>query len=591
MEFNHGQSLCDYARLAVTYNKKIQLITSAPRHGAGTVWLGGFVEVARRICALGIACALFVALPCVAQDERFNILRFQVEGNTLLAEEEVQRVVAPQVGPSRVYGDIQKTLEALEAVYRGRGYSTVQVYVPEQELTSGVVRLQVTEGAIGKVIVSGNSIFSTENVLAGLPSLRVGNIPNLRDMSANIQLSNENPAKQVEVTLGVSEEEGKVDAKVEVTEESLHRSYVTVDNTGTAATGRLRVGVAYQNANMFDKDQTLTLAYTTSPDSPGAVKVDIISVGYRIPLYGIGDSIDVIYGNSSVNTPSSSPTLGGALGIVGKGDVFGLRLNHYFPRQGEYTSKLVAGFDYKYINSRCNTGGVPVGTDPPTPAIASCVPFTSRPLSLTYSGQKVSPGTAIDFNISLARNWPLGTQYTNVNGSTDTYSYLTPGNRQTRDDFTVLRMGGSYLKAIEGDWQARIAVSGQVSGNPMISPEQMGLAGSTSVRGFSERAVAADRGYFANAEIYAPELSKAFDLPGSLRALAFYDFARGFNNNILGSVIPAKVGIASVGVGVRYAASKDFTLRGDFVTVTDAGPPGTAARGDRRAHASMMIGF
>ena len=152
-------------------------------------------------------------------------------------------------------------------------------------------------------------------------------------------------------------------------------------------------------------------------------------------------------------------------------------------------------------------------------------------------------------------------------------------------------MGGSYLEAIEGDWQARIAVSGQVSSNPMISPEQMGLAGSTSVRGFSERAVAADRGYFANAEIYAPELSKAFDLPGSLRALAFYDFARGFNNNTQGSVVPAKVGISSLGVGFRYAASKDFTLRGDFVTVTDAGPPGTAARGDRRAHASMMIGF
>ena len=280
-----------------------------------------------------IALAVFGTPLCIAQDERFNIVRFQVEGNTLLPKGGSREHSRAVYRPRRVYGDIQKALEALERAYRKAGYSTVQVFVPEQELTSGVVRLVVTEGVIGKVIVSGNVHFDTANVRAGLPALREGKVPNLRELSENIQLSNENPAKQVEVVLGVSEEEGKVDAKVTVTEEDPQRVFMTVDNTGTAATGRLRTGIAYQNANMFNRDQTLTLAYTTSPDSPSGVKVNIFSVGYRIPLYGIGDSIDIIYGNSSVNTPSSSPTLGGALGIVGKGDVFGLRLNHYFARR------------------------------------------------------------------------------------------------------------------------------------------------------------------------------------------------------------------------------------------------------------------
>ncbi len=538
-----------------------------------------------------MALAVFGTPAAFPQDERFNIVRFQVEGNTLLPEPEVQALLAPLSGPGRVYGDIQKALEALEQAYRKLGYSTVQVYVPEQELTSGVVRLVVTEGVVGKVIVSGNKRFDTANVLAGLPSLQAGRVPNLRELSQNIQLSNENPAKQIEVVLGVGEEEGKVDAKVTVTEEDPHRVFVTADNTGTVATGRLRTGIAYQNANMFNRDQTLTLAYTTSPDSPKGVKVDIFSVGYRIPLYGIGDSIDIIYGNSSVNTPSSSPTLGGALGIVGKGDVFGLRLNHYFARQGEYSSKLIFGLDYKYINSRCNSAGVPAGIDPPTPPIASCVPYTSRPLSVTYTGQKVGAGEALEYSAGLAHNWALGSQYTNVNGSTDRYSYLTSGNRQTRDGFAIARMGGSYVKAFGEDWQMRIAVSTQFAGNPMVSAEQFGLAGSTAVRGFSERAVAADSGFLAITEIYAPELAKEFGIEGSFRALAFYDFGRGYNHNTAGSTIPAKVGIGSVGVGVRYAASRNFTVRADFVVVADAGPLGTQARGDRRAHAAMMLGF
>ena len=544
------------------------------------------------------SCALFFLLmapgvvPCLAQDEHFDIVRFQIEGNTLLPEAEVQSVVAAQVGAKRVYGDIQKALEALEGAYRRAGFGTVQVYVPEQELTSGVVRLQVTEGVIGKVLISGNKHFVDANIRASLPELKEGRAPNLRQMSEAIQLANESPAKQIGVTLGVSGEEGKVDAKVAVTEEDPQRVFVTADSTGTAATGRSRVGLAYQNANLFDRDHTLTLAYTGSPDAPAGVKVDIFSLGYRIPFYALGDSLDLIYGKSGVNTPSSSPTLGGALGIVGKGDVFGLRWNHYFARRGEYSSKLIFGFDYKYINSRCTTAGVPAGIDPPTPAIAACVPYTTRPLSLTYSGQRLSPGRMFDYNIGVAHNWALGTHYTNLDGAIDRYSYLTSGNRATRDDFSIVRLGGSYLSAFQTDWQLRVAASSQYAGNPLLAAEQLGLAGSTAVRGFNERAVSADSGYVVNAEIYTPELGKATGARGSLRALAFYDFARGYNHNApTGSLTPAKIGVASAGAGLRYALGKDFSLRFDLAQVVDAGPSNTKERGDWRGHLNVMIAF
>ena len=542
--------------------------------------------------ALVLSLATLVAAPCRAQDERFDIVRFQIEGNTLLPEAEVQGAVAPLAGPKRVYGDIQKALEALEGAYRRAGFSTVQVYVPEQELTTGVVRLQITEGVIGKVLISGNKHFDNANIRAGLPELKEGRAPNLRKMSGDIQLSNENPAKQLEVSLGVSEEEGKVDAKVVVTEENPQRVFATLDGTGTAATGRSRVGVAYQHANLFKLDHTLTLAYTGSADAPAGGKVDIFSLGYRIPFYGLGDSLDVIYGKSGVNTPSTSPTLGGALGIVGKGDVFGLRWNHYFARRGEYSSKLIFGFDYKYINSRCTTAGDPAGIDPPTPAIAACVPYTTRPLSLSYGGQRLSPGQMFDYNVGIVQNWALGTRYTNLDGATDRYSYLTSGNRAARDDFSIVRLEGSYLKAFQTDWQLRVAMSGQYVGNPLVAAEQFGLAGSTAVRGFTERAASADSGYVVNTEIYTPELAKATGMPGSLRVLAFYDFSRGYNHGVPeGSLTPTRIGVASVGAGLRYGIGKDFSLRFDLGQVLDAGPPNTKARGDWRGHLNVMIAF
>lgn len=571
----------------------------------------------------GCVCLLALAVcgPAQAEDERFDIRSFRIEGNTLLPQADADAAVAPFVGAQRNYGDIQKALEALEGAYRSRGYGTVQVYVPEQELTQGVVRFEVTEGVVGKVNIVGNKFFDNANIRATLPGLQEGAAPNMRQLSENIQLANENPAKQVEVTLGIGEENGKVDAKVDVTDDNPRKFILTADDTGTGATGKHRIGFAYQNANIANTDQVLTLAYTTSPDAPQGVKVDIYSVAYRVPFYGIGDSLDIIYGKSSVNTPMTTAGPGTAT-LNGKGDVFGIRWNHYFSRRGEYTSKLIFGFDDKYINTRCTNPatGADYTFDPPTPMNPACTPYTVRPFSLTYTGQRQSPGQILDYSLGFYQNWATGTRYnfTTASGAsgTDRYSVMNvdgdPLNlgwkRATPDNFNYLKLTYSYLQSLAGDWAVRGAFNGQYSGTPLPASEQFSIAGSTAVRGFNERAIAMDKGFFVNLEVYSPELANGLGLPGSLKAVGFYDFGRGFNyigsrSADLGQGPFEKAGIASVGAGLRYSMGKDVSIRVDLATVVDAGPanvvPGTTAtapantesRGDWRGHFAVQFAF
>lgn len=543
------------------------------------------------LAAVMLVLPLTTAGVASAQDARFSIQRFQVEGNTLLAQEKVEQLLAPFAGANKVYGDVQKALEALEGEYRRLGYGTVQVYVPEQELTAGIVKLQVSEGVVGKITITGNKLFNEDNVRASLPNLKQGVAPNMRQLSENVQLANESPAKQLEVTLGVSEEEGKVDIKIDVKEEDPERVYVTLDNTGTKASGKHRIGVSYQNANMGNRDQVLTLAYTTALDQPAGVKVDIFSIGYRLPLYAIGDSIDLIYGNSGTTTPASVLAPGGTLALNGKGAVFGLRYNHIFPRDGEYTSKLVLGYDYKYMNSRCTTNGVPTSIDPPG-VTASCTPYTLRPVTVTYSGQWQRPGEAIDFNIGVTHHlFPMGSRYTGPAGI-DRYSFVT--TRQTSDQFSAIRMGGSYSTALMGEWLGRAAFTGQFSNNPLPAGEQIGLVGGSSVRGFLERAVSTDRGYVANLELYSPDYAAALDIKGSLKALAFVDWASGHN---LASNSFARANVASAGIGVRYNLNKDISARFDIARVLEGHQPtpGNSAEaakpGDIRGHFGLAFGF
>lgn len=516
--------------------------------------------------------------------QKFTVKRYSVQGNTLLATAEVERIVGAFVGENKDFGDIQRALEALENAYHSKGYSTVQIYLPEQELDKGIITLQVTESVIGKVTVAGNQHFDTQNIRASLPALKEGTSPNTRAISESVQLANENPAKQVEIVLGLSKEEGKVDAKVNVVDEKPLKVFATLDNSGTDATGIHRLGIAMQHANLFDRDHTLSLAYATSPDKPNGVDVSIYSLGYRIPFYDIGDSMDFIYGSSTIGVPSSTAALGSTLGIVGQGDIYGLRWNHYFMRQGEYSHKLILGLDQRAMKSTCTTEGGSRLT-----GVAGCEDYTTRPVSITYTGLWSHPGEVTEFSMSLARNWTGGS-----GGSAENYR-LAASDRSAKTEFTVLRLSGSYTKALPQDWQIRLAFNGQYADTALTPAEQISLAGATSVRGFAERAAAADNGLITNIELYSPELAPYLGLSsGNLRALVFHDWSGGNNYLDAGSdMLWRNPVMSSAGIGLRFNIKKDVALRIDYARTLDHSPalPPTEPFGKWHGHANLVIGF
>jgi hemolysin activation/secretion protein len=521
----------------------------------------------------------------------FDIAHYKVEGNTLVSTAAIERAVAPLTGPRRQFGDVQRAVEAIERAYVDAGFTAVNVSVPEQELSGGMVKIRVVEAVLTSVTVAGNQHFSADNIRASLGNLKTGTAPRLGDLSESIQLANDNPAKQVSVSMAEGALPGTVDAKVSVVDHDPLRFIATLDDTGTAASGHWRTGVAVQHANLFGLDQVGTLAYATSPDGPSGQNLNVYSVGYRIPVYALGDSVDFVYGRSSVNSPSTSPTLGGVLGFTGKGETWGLRYNHFLGRSGETSSKLVFGIDRKKVDSRCDIDGTTISSTGPTPPISSCVPYTTMPLGVAYIGQRDSVDQPLAYNVGLSRNVASGSRFTNLDGRTDRYSYLTPGNRNTRDGFMVVRGGMSFLQGLDSGWQLRLAGNAQLTDTPLLSSEQLGLTGSNAVRGFDERAVAADSGLVLNAEMYTPELSPRVGLPGNLRGLVFVDAGYGANRKASGTYLPSHTHVSSTGVGARYSLSRDFSVRLDLARVLQSGSSFTESRGDWRAHLSAMFAF
>lgn len=523
--------------------------------------------------ALLVALALGLNSGARSEDEVFDVARYEVSGAHLIAAEEIDRLVIPYTGRAKVFGDIQRALEAVEEAYRNRGYGAVQVILPEQELTEGVVRMTVIESRIANVRISGNRHFDEANIRASLPGVREGTAPMALRISESIQLANENPAKKVDVVMRVGEQEGTVDMDVKVQDDSPQRVFLTADNTGNAKTGKTRLGVAYQHANLFNRDHVATVAYTTSPERQD--RVDIYSVSYRLPLYAQGDSVDVIYGQSDVATGTTA-TVAGPMQFAGSGKVYGLRYNMILPRQGEYASRVVYGLDQREFDNTCSFNGFPLGTP-------GCGSVTVRPLNVTYGGQWSRPGETTDFALSFARNAPGG-----PHGRQSDFSVARLGGAEK--DYSVYRVSGSHALAFSGDWQARGAFSGQYSPDRLVAGEQLGLAGSLAVRGFEERVVARDSGYFANFEVYTPDFLGVAEGQGSgnLRGLAFVDLGRGWDRRpSSASRLEEKIG--SAGVGVRYTLGREASLRLDVARITDGAE--NAPAGNWRGHFALTLGF
>jgi hemolysin activation/secretion protein len=157
-----------------------------------------------------------------------------------------------------------------------------------------------------------------------------------------------------------------------------------------------------------------------------------------------------------------------------------------------------------------------------------------------------------------------------------------------RSRYSVWRFGVSHAQGLPADFQLRAGLQGQYTNQALIPQEQFGYAGSAAVRGFLERELVRDRGYYGNLELYGPDWGSMLADNASVRLLAFYDFGSGTDIN-LAKTGKARANIASTGLGLRLNVGRTLTLRGDIGRVVT--PGGAQLRGDTRGHLSLNVAF
>lgn len=493
---------------------------------------------------------------------RVDINEYFVEGNTVLVDTEIEAAVYPYLGPDKTLDDVEKARGALQKAYADKGLKTVFVEIPQQNVVGGRVRLVVAEAKIGAVAVSGQKHTSEKRLLAALPEVQAGKVPDLNALTSQITALNSRSAdRQVTPELKPGTAPGTIDVALNVNDKLPLHGGIELSNRYSRDTRPLRLQGNLRYDDLWGAGHSISAFYSVAPQRRDDSEVFVGSYGaplsdsLRLDLTGLKSNSDVatvgdtnVLGNGWSVTAALTKALGGSPGFY---------------------HQLSLSLAYKDFKEDTRFGDT-----------LSKAPIHYVPVSLSYSG-----------------SWTKG-QGTLGFGLAGTFGLRALGSDELAFDTKRFRAGGGfayfhgnadYLYTLPHDFQIYANVEGQFASQALISNEQMSLGGMGTVRGYLQSEAVGDSGVLGNFELRSPSLaSLSGGLIDELRAVWFADAGRVWVIDPLPDQ-EAHINLYSMGGGLRMKLFR--TLSGDLDVALPLKDNGVTKVGDVRVHFRVSADF
>ncbi len=456
------------------------------------------------------------------------IQEYRVEGAQRLPRIEVEEAVYPFLGPGRTPDDVEQARSALEKVYQAKGYQTVAVEIPQQQVRGGVVMLQVVEAPVGRLRVKGSRFFSLDEIKKRVPSLAEGNVPDFNQVAREIVALNQLPDRRITPELRPGVEPGTVDVDLNVKDTFPLHGNLELNNRYSANTTPLRFNASLSYNNLWQMGHSIGASFQIAPERPSDA---IVYSGYylaRIPgVEWLSFMLQGTRQNSNVST------LGGGA-VAGNGEVIGGRVMINLPAGKDFFHSLSLGLDYKHFSQDLFIGNQYTGT-----------PITYFPASVNYNAAWVGKGYATELNAAVVAS---------LRGvGNDQYEF---DNRRYNADggFLYLRGDLSHTRDLPYGFEIFGQAQGQVAGQPLVDSEQFSGGGLDTVRGYLESEVLGDNALLGSVELRSPSLPEFMGI-NEWRVFVFTEGGVLTLNDPLPEQ-QSQFTLASVGVGTRMQMFK-----------------------------------
>lgn len=498
----------------------------------------------------------------------FDIWEYRVEGNTLIETKVLERALVPYLGPGKSSSVINDAADALERLYKDNGYPTVFVDIPVQNVVAGVVRLQVVQGVVSRLRITGADYFTLSGIKEKVPSLQTGEVLHMPTVQEEIKkLHSYSPDLQAVPILKAGRGPGTMEIDLRVNDKLPLHGGLEVNNHNSANTTESRLEGSISYDNLWQKFHSFKLLGQVSPEDTDEVKV--LVANYIMPVNDDEDRLAVYY----VKSDSDIAAVGG-LSVVGKGDILGTRYVIPLQPRKSMTHSSTLGLDFKDVEDLVTLGD--------GDAIKTPIQY------VVASGQYTATLIGDDAKTRFTAGLNFGVRGANSRGEFEDKRFkATP-------DFLYIRGDIQRTDYLPHDINLKTNFSLQLSDSPLISNEQFTAGGHMTVRGYYESQVLGDAGVSAGLELHSPKLFYDDSSDFKMRLLTFAEGA--FVETL--EPLPGQLrqqDLYSAGVGLRVTKLKQLVVKIDWAyPLRDSGDAASGTlvkKGDDRLVFSLAYSF
>lgn len=449
--------------------------------------------------------------------ERFLLSRVQtIPQSAILSPDEIAAITSKYQGRQVSINDLDSMIAEFNAAYAARGYITARAVLPPQKVVSGVVRVQLVEARLGKVIVKDNQATKPAYFVDRI-GYEPGDLIQVDEVNHALVRLNATNDEKVKGLLRPGETFGTTDLVLEVQPVPRFNFALTGDDAGLVATGRQRAGASETVSSVFGYRDPLSIGVDWS---------DGMWAGFFSYNFPITDGDLRVGPEISYNSIRVRPSAIQKVPLNGGFYDLSLRLSRpLFAGERFLWNGYVAPH---YQESTLESNGVPISDIP------------VRAMELGTSLQVSDARGFFVANISTtAGDYNAGRldAFVKFNGSASRFQ----------------KLGKGFVAILRGQGQAKVADPA-----PLPPSQQFQIGGLSTARGYPEGSFIGDTGYALSAEIDSPfpfRKKKFFGVRWGdrLQAAAFVDHA--------GLLAPHTIYLTGAGGGLIVKLSRYFQGR------------------------------
>jgi hemolysin activation/secretion protein len=462
-------------------------------------------------------------------DRPIKIKNIQVSGNTLF-ETEIERLTEAFRGKSTTLSELYELRASISKIYTDNGYLNSGSYLPPQKIQNGIVKIEVLEGGIETIEVTGNKHLRKRYIASRLQSLPTP--IKTEQLLERLQLLRLDPLIEnisAELSAGLTPGMSRLDIKVKEAETFTLSSSLNNHKSPSIGSNSRNIGIAH--VNLLGLGDTAQLNYT---NTEGSNELDL---GYALPINAKNGTISLAYGFNSNDIVENPFT---PLDIETKSDYYELTLRQpiiYHPNR-----EVALGLSFSRQHSETSLLNSPF------------------PLSIGADESGNTNVSALRFFQEFTQRsdksvWALRSQFSL---GADLFD-ATINDNAPDSTFLAWRGQSKWVRQLDDDFLFLVRGDIQLADN-LVPLEQFRLGGSGSVRGYRRDISLSDSGIFASAELRTPVL-RINKLDGVVQLVPFFDLGLPWSGD--NATVDVDF-LVALGMGLNFSAGERFNARLDY---------------------------